>query len=117
MHNFHSRLCIIHTSSRHLLQCQNEYLSFFPISQLKVNTELRLEVSYYNIRNDSWEPILEPIVDPDNKDKYTSWCMKVSVVRQPPTHSKHHVEGNIHSTLTWVYAKTGFMKFANNPAS
>ena len=67
-------------------------------SQLKVDAELHLEVSYYNIRNDSWEPILEPVVDQSNKDKYTPWGVRTSVVRLPPDHSKHHTEG-IHSAV------------------
>ena len=61
-------------------------------SQLKANAELYLEASYYNIRTDSWEPILEPVVDPQNESQYVSWGVKARVVRQPPNHVKHHTE-------------------------
>ena len=54
--------------------------------QLKASTVLYLEASYYNIGNDSWEPILEPIVDPQDESQYLSWGMKAKVVRQPPQH-------------------------------
>ena len=52
-----------------------------------------LEASYYNIRTDSWEPILEPVVDPRNETRYVSWGVKARVVRQPPSHARPHTEG------------------------
>jgi hypothetical protein len=61
-------------------------------SKLKASTELSVEASYYNIRTDSWEPILEPVVDPRNESQYVSWAVKAKVIRQPPTHAKHHTE-------------------------
>ena len=55
--------------------------------------DLYLEASYYNIRTDSWEPILEPVVDPRNESQYVSWGVKTKVVRSLPDHTRHHAKG------------------------
>ena len=73
----------------------------FPLSQLRASTELFLEASYYNIRTDSWEPILEPIVDPRNESQYVSWGMKGKVVRSLPHHL--HTKGMYVACTLCVY--------------
>ena len=42
--------------------------------------ELTLEASYYNFSHDAWEPILEPVVDPDDESHYTPWTLQADVL-------------------------------------
>lgn len=42
--------------------------------------ELTLEASYYNLSHDAWEPILEPVVDPDDESVYTPWTLQAEVL-------------------------------------
>ena len=41
--------------------------------------ELTLEASYYNLSHDAWEPILEPVVDPDDENVYAPWTLQAEV--------------------------------------
>ena len=61
--------------------------------------ELTLEASYYNLSHDAWEPILEPVVDPDDESHYTPWTLQaeVSILLAYST-SVFHTEGGVPSS-------------------
>lgn len=47
---------------------------------MMAKAELILEISYYNLSHDAWEPILEPVVDDtDNNTHYTPWILQAEV--------------------------------------
>ena len=50
------------------------------LHQLMAKAELTLEASYYNLSHDAWEPILEPVVDPDDESVYTPWTLQAEVL-------------------------------------
>jgi hypothetical protein len=53
---------------------------FSYVVQLMAKAELTLEASYYNLSHDAWEPILEPVVDPNDESIYTPWTLQAEVV-------------------------------------
>ena len=69
------------------------YVHVYICMQLRANTELSVELSYYNIRTDSWEPILEPVVDPSDPLKYVSWGMTAEVITKACSHARAHAKG------------------------
>ena len=52
----------------------NKGLSF--INQLKVEADVRVEISYYNERLAAWEPLLEPVMIEQEK---TMWEVQIKV--------------------------------------
>lgn len=52
----------------------NKGLSF--INQLKVEADVRVEISYYNERLAVWEPLLEPVMIEQEK---TMWEVQIKV--------------------------------------
>jgi len=46
---------------------------------LWAESELCVEASYYNLRQDVWEPLLEPAVDKHNENNYLPWSLKATV--------------------------------------
>ena len=52
----------------------NKSLSF--INQLKVEADVRVEISYYNERLAAWEPLLEPVMIEQEK---TMWEVQIKV--------------------------------------
>ena len=52
----------------------NKGLSF--INQLKVEADVRVEISYYNERLTTWEPLLEPVMIEQEK---TMWEVQIKV--------------------------------------
>ena len=49
--------------------------------------ELTLEASYYNLSHNAWEPILEPVVDPDDESHYTPWTLQADVLYYTSMHA------------------------------
>ena len=49
--------------------------------QLYVESTVSMEVSYFNLGHNVWEPLLEPSVDPsyENQEFYLPWTLKASV--------------------------------------
>lgn len=54
------------------------FLSSFTSYQLKAKAEITAEASYYNPSHDAWEPILEPVVNP-NDESYSPWTLQAEV--------------------------------------
>ena len=77
------------------------YVHVYICMQLRANTELSVELSYYNIRTDSWEPILEPVLDPVDPLKYVSWGMTAEVITKACSHARAHAKGTCACTCTW----------------
>ena len=38
-----------------------------------------MEVSYFNLGRNVWEPLLEPAVDPADEDVYSPWTLRTNV--------------------------------------
>lgn len=52
---------------------------FMSMLQLTAKAGLTLETSYYNVSHDAWEPILEPVVDPEDETHYSPWTLQAEV--------------------------------------
>lgn len=46
---------------------------------MKAKAELTVEISYYNLLHDAWEPILEPVIKPDDESNYLPWTLLAEV--------------------------------------
>ena len=68
-----------HTHTHTQTHMHTKHTHMHTHTQLSATAELSLEATYYNIHHDAWEPLLEPVVNPENENVYTSWILKAEV--------------------------------------
>ncbi len=70
-------------ASMHKLNSRYTFIGLCPhyFLQLNVLSTVSMEVSYFNLGHNVWEPLLEPSVDPsyENQEVYIPWTLKASV--------------------------------------